>query len=114
MPNGNRHYRVTLGDVFEAHDSAIKLGGGRAGVQSLDLIESAIARPYAGYYRPIYKKAAALIQSIATNHGFTDANKRTAFIIFYLFIEKSGYAFRKTSTRQDEDDIEHLMTRCCQ
>ena len=40
---------VTLADVIEAHERALRFGG-RAGVLSLDLVESAIARPYTGYY----------------------------------------------------------------
>jgi death-on-curing protein len=55
------------------------------------MVESAIARPYNGYYQPIARKAAALLQSIATNHGFADGNKRTAIILIHLLLSKSGY-----------------------
>ena len=54
-------------------------------------MESAIARPYCGYYPRIAQKAAALVQSVATNHGFSDGNKRTALILLNLFLFKSGY-----------------------
>ena len=50
-----------------------------------------MARPYNGYYRAIEKKAAALVQSIAGNHGFVDGNKRTAVILTHLLLSKSGY-----------------------
>jgi death-on-curing protein len=50
-----------------------------------------MARPYNGYYRAIEKKAAALVQSIAGNHGFADGNKRTAVILTHLLLSKSGY-----------------------
>ena len=43
--------------MLEAHDMALTLGG-RPGILSMDLVRSAIGRPYTGYYRPIYKKAA--------------------------------------------------------
>jgi death-on-curing protein len=55
------------------------------------LVESAIARPYSGYYRGIARKAAALVESVATNHGFADGNKRTAVILTHLLLRKSGY-----------------------
>jgi death on curing protein len=55
------------------------------------MVESAIARPYNGHYHPIAGKAAALLQSIATNHGFADGNKRTAIILIHLLLSKSGY-----------------------
>jgi death-on-curing protein len=55
------------------------------------MIESAIARPYCGYYRSLAKKLAALIESVACNHGFIDGNKRTAAILALVLIEQSGY-----------------------
>ena len=56
----------------------------------VSLIESAITRPYTGYYRPIAQKAAALLQSLATNHGFVDGNKRTAVFAMNLLLGESG------------------------
>lgn len=61
------------------------------------MVESAISRPYTGYYHSIAKKAAALVQSVATNHGFADGNKRTAVILTHLLLRKSGYMLRKTA-----------------
>jgi death-on-curing protein len=75
---------------LEAHDQALRFGG-LDGVRSLALIESAIARPYSGYYRTISKKAAALTQSLAKNHGFIDGNKRTTLIVVVMFITRSNY-----------------------
>lgn len=37
------------------------------------------------------RKAAALVQSVSTNHGFTDANKRTTIILAHLLVSRSGY-----------------------
>jgi death on curing protein len=85
-----RHYRVTLPDVFAAHDEALTYGG-RAGILSSSVIESAIGRPYSGYHRPISRKAAAVLQSLVQNHGFVDGNKRTALLVTLLLIERSGY-----------------------
>jgi len=61
-----------------------------AGVRDLGAIEAAIGRPYSGYYRTISGKAAALVHSLALNHGFVDANKRTAALSCLLLLEKSG------------------------
>ena len=109
MPRNRRHYRIALGDAIGAHERTINEFGGRPGIQDIGRVEAAIGRPYNGYYRAIYRKAAALIQSVAINHGFIDGNKRTALILFYLLIEKSGYIIQHTSTLEDEDDIEHLI-----
>lgn len=84
------HYRVTLADVLAAHDEALRYGG-RAGIVSLDAIQSAIGRPYSGYHRAIHLKAAALLHAVTQNHGFVDGNKRSALIVTLLMIERSGY-----------------------
>lgn len=73
-----------------AHDEALTFGG-REGVTSLHLIESAIARPYSGYHRPLASKAAALLHSMVNNHGFVDGNKRTAWLVVELLIHRSGH-----------------------
>jgi death-on-curing protein len=75
----------------------------------MDLIESAIARPYSGYYRSIAEKAAALTQSVASNHGFNDGNKRTTLILLNLLIRQSGYGFRMRDPKRLNDDLEWLI-----
>jgi death-on-curing protein len=102
-----RNYRVTLRDVVEAHAQALAFGG-LDGVRSWNLIESAIERPYTGYYRSLARKAAALTQSLAQNHGFIDGNKRTALLAVMLLISRSGYRLQAI---QDEinNEIEALI-----
>ena len=90
MPRSRRHYRITLGDILSAHEVALSYGG-MPGIHSLALIQSAIARPYSGYYRRMAQKSAALVQSVATNHGFLDGNKRTTLILVKTLLDKSGY-----------------------
>ena len=91
MPNSRQHhYRLTLDDALDAHERALRYGG-RPGVINRCLIESAIVRPYSGYYRAIRFKAAALVESMAGNHGFVDGNKRTTLILLNLLLERSGY-----------------------
>lgn len=73
-----------------AHDEALTYGG-RDGVVSFHLIESALARAYSGYHRPIANKAAAVLHSVVGNHGFVDGNKRTAWLLVEVLINRSGY-----------------------
>ena len=73
-----------------------------------NLLESAIARPFTGYYRPIQRKAAALVESLARNHGFADGNKRTAFLILDLFLYRSGYRLRPHKGAAHRE-LEHLI-----
>ena len=109
MPNARRHhYRLTLEDALDAHELALAFGG-RPGVVNLNSIESAIARPYSGYYLGIRRKAAALVESMVGNHGFADGNKRTALILLNLLLERSGYrltpAAKHGSVRKEAEDM---------
>lgn len=69
----------TTEEVIAIHDILIDLFGGSHGLRDRGLLESAVMRPRAGYYRNIIEEAAALIESLALNHPFVDGNKRTAF-----------------------------------
>ncbi|MEC7763279.1 MAG: type II toxin-antitoxin system death-on-curing family toxin [Pseudomonadota bacterium] len=84
--------------------------GGRNGVLSLDAIEAAISRPYTGYYRPIARKAAALLESVTSNHGFTDGNKRTAWILVELLLERSGYTLDIPDDEPIDDFVVAVVT----
>lgn len=83
--------------------------GGLRGIRDFGAIEAAIARPYCGYYRSIANKAAALVQSLASNHGFIDGNKRTALLMMNLLIWRSGYYLRGDSEEQVNADVEAMI-----
>jgi death-on-curing protein len=100
LPSGRRHYRITLADALSAHERAL-LSGGRPGIHDLDALLSAIGRPYTGYYRSIASKAAALLQSVATNHAFNDGNKRTSIILMDLLLDRSGYRLEPIDMAED-------------
>jgi death on curing protein len=113
LPTNRRHYRIKLGDALSAHESALQFGG-LGGIHNLSLIESAIARPYCGYYRAISQKAAALVQSLASNHGFIDGNKRTTLILLNLLLLKSRYGLRARSEAQLNRDVEDMILNVVQ
>ncbi len=108
MPTVRRQYRLTLNDILNLHEAAL-LDGGLAGVRDQGAIEAAIARPYAGYYRSIAGKAAALVHSLALNHGFVDANKRTALFACNLLLMKSGYRLRDDAMPEVNDAMEEMI-----
>ena len=75
------------------HDRSLTLYGGMAGVNSENLIESALARPrnlfaYVGGDLP--RLAAAYAFGLAKNHGYRDGNKRTAFTAAAVFLDMNG------------------------
>ncbi len=82
--------------VDAIHDDQIKKHGGLSGINSDGLIESALARPrnrwaYGGNTTDLATLAAAYGFGIAKNHGYRDANKRTAFMSMYVFLGLNGY-----------------------
>lgn len=64
-------------------------------VRDLGLVESALARPQTSLfgddtYADLHTKAAALLQSLATNHPLVDGNKRMAFACTSVFLTLNG------------------------
>ena len=70
----------------------------------------ALGRPYHGYHRPLQRKTAALLHGIATSHGFVDANKRTAWLLTELLIERSGYELHLREEDAIDDLVVNLVT----
>ena len=68
--------------------------GGRPGVRDENALESALARPRNKWaYDPavdIAALAAAYGYGLATNHPYTDGNKRIAFLAMYVFLGVNG------------------------
>lgn len=101
MPKSRRHYRLTEADAASAHDRALSVGGGRDGIRDYSLVLSALGRPYTGYYRRIWDKAAAFTESMARNHGYVDGNKRTTVLLMLLLIDQSGYDLLPSQRGED-------------
>lgn len=79
--------------MFAIHDRQIAEHGGLDGIRSRDAIESALARPanLANYGEPDWADlAATYAYGLAMNHGFSDANKRTAWVTARLFLALNG------------------------
>jgi death on curing protein len=65
---------LTLAEVVAIHGDQIERYGGFAGVRDFGLLEAALFRPQTGYYADLIEEAAALWESLAQNHPFTDGN----------------------------------------
>lgn len=80
--------------VFEIHLEHLASFGGAAGIRDQNAIESALARPrhLFTYEKPdLFDLAAAYTAGLCQNHGFVDGNKRTAFLVGYIFLVRNGY-----------------------
>lgn len=87
---------LSVAQVLAIHGRAVKRFGGSRGVRDLGLVESAVARPQAGFggkylYKNIYDMVAALLQSLLKNHPFVDGNKRTALTSAGIFLKINGW-----------------------
>ena len=101
---------MTISEALAAHEEVLRRFGGRQGVLNRGSLESAIARPYSGYHRPIARKAAALVEAIACNHAFVDGNKRTAIMMLGILLWKSGYALQfKMSEKRANKAMEDMV-----
>lgn len=81
----------TLEECLTLHEELLRRFGGQGGLRDPGMLESALARPRSGYYATLSAQAAALLQSLAMNHAFTDGNKRVAFALTAIFLRMNGY-----------------------
>ena len=95
---------ISRDEVLAIHDILLSRFGGRQGVRDEGLLDSAINRPFQTIdgkelYPSAIDKAAAVFESIVTNHPFIDGNKRTAYVLMRLVLRESNL-----SLVSDEDD----------
>ncbi len=85
---------ITKQGLLILHDRSIALHGGAPGLRDEGLLESALARPANRFHyegvEDICELAATHLIAVASNHPFTDGNKRAAFLAAGLFLRKNG------------------------
>jgi death on curing protein len=88
-------------EAVDLHFALMKLWGEtRFGVDSRDLIESALARPrHAAVYEnaDIVRQAATLVFGLIKNHPWTGGNKRTASFLMEEFLFRNEVDLTATS-----------------
>ncbi|MDC3416658.1 type II toxin-antitoxin system death-on-curing family toxin [Aquibacillus salsiterrae] len=101
---------LTTNQVIAINTVQIRLysPGEPLGVKDPNLLDSAINRPKQSVfgsdaYPTIQEKAAALFESIAKNHAFHNANKRTALASLIVFLKINH--FRWTMGIEEEQDF---------
>ncbi|WP_325062695.1 type II toxin-antitoxin system death-on-curing family toxin [Massilibacterium senegalense] len=85
------------------------------GVKDHHLLASALTRPKQTImgkdaYPSIFLKGAALMQSLAQNHCFYNANKRTALLCTALFFRYNGYRLQFENSEEEEDFVVGIVT----
>lgn len=88
------------------------------GVSDSGLLDSALYRPKQTLvgddaYHTIYEKAAALTESLAKNHAFHNANKRTALASLIIFLKLNGHEWTMGIVEEQDfivDIVNHVYT----
>ncbi len=88
-------------EAVDLHFALMKFWGEtRFGVDSRDLIESALARPkHAAIYEnaDIVRQSASLVFGLIKNHPWTGGNKRTASFLMEEFLFRNGFELTANS-----------------
>jgi death-on-curing protein len=87
---------LTVAEVYRMQHRLIELFGGLHGIRDKGAVEAAVFRPQTGYYNSLEEEAAALMESLANNHGFLDGNKRIAFAAADVFLRRNGFCIDVT------------------
>jgi death-on-curing protein len=92
---------ITLYDVERIHEILINKFGGKRGLRDKGLLESSIKRPFQTFdqkelYPEPVDKAAAILESIISNHPFVDGNKRTAYVLARLLLRENNRDIKAT------------------
>lgn len=95
---------ITKEMALAFHDRQLAEHGGQPGLRDEGLLESALARPHQlfTYGDPppdIIAIAASYAHGLAKNHPFLDGNKRTAHVVYRVFLRLNG--IEVTATKED-------------
>jgi death-on-curing protein len=98
---------ISVENAIKIQSLLVDKFGGTTGIRDKGLLESALARPFQTFdkndlYNSPIEKAAALIESIITNHPFIDGNKRFGYIAMRLVLLEAGLDIRATEEEKYE------------
>ena len=98
---------LTLDEIIAIHADLIERYGGSAGIRDLNLLQSAIAMPAAGFgdthlHADLFEMAAAYLFHIVQNHPFTDGKKRTGAMVAFTFLKMNGFILTAEDRKLEE------------
>jgi len=106
---------LSFEDVVLINYEVIQQSGGVFGIHDQKMLASSVERIQATFdgkelYPDIWEKAAALLHSLAKNHGFRDGNKRTAVLATHVFLKQN----LESENELSGDDWEDLVLKVAQ
>ncbi|MBK9105115.1 MAG: type II toxin-antitoxin system death-on-curing family toxin [Saprospiraceae bacterium] len=92
---------ISFEEATQIHELLIQKFGGSTGLRDPEALKSALTRPYQTFegqdlYLTPETKAAAVLESIISNHPFLDGNKRLGFVLMKLILLEAGLSIRAT------------------
>lgn len=90
---------VSADVVYAVHEIQLARHGGLDGIRDKNAVESALARPqqlnvYGNPEPDVADLAAAYAHGLTTHHGFSDGNKRTAWVVARVFLADNGIVLK--------------------
>ncbi len=87
---------ISTDEVITIHTLLIETFGGSKGIRDISALQSAISRPFQTFqekelYPSPEDKAAAILESIISNHPFVDGNKRIGYVLMRLVLIENGF-----------------------
>jgi death on curing protein len=107
-------WRPDLGDYLAAAAEILGVSEERlARLPRLELAESALAAPFAGFgeedaYPTLELKAAVLLERLVRNHPLPDGNKRTALAMTIDFLDQNGRAWGEPDVATDAGTVQRV------
>ena len=98
---------IRLEFVINIQEILIEKFGGIHGIRDKKALESAISRPFMTFdqqdlYPSPIEKAAALLESVISNHPFIDGNKRIGYVLMRYFLMENNLDVKATQTEKYE------------
>ncbi len=98
---------ISIDEVINIHNLLIESFGGSRGIRDKNALQSAISRPYQTFqglelYPTPEDKAAAILESIISNHPFVDGNKRIGYVLMRLVLIENGMDIRTSEKEKFE------------
>ncbi len=86
---------IRIEEAIEIHHLIIRSFGGSESLRDQQVLDSALKRPFQTFngqelYPNPEEKAAAILESIVSNHPFIDGNKRVGYILMRMMLLESG------------------------
>ncbi|NGX33075.1 MAG: Toxin Doc [Candidatus Anoxychlamydiales bacterium] len=105
---------LSFEQILKIHKNQIINYGGILSIRDKNLLKSAIAQPRITFkgkflHENIFQMAAAYLFHIVNNHPFIDGNKRTGFVVAYIFLK-----INKIEINISNESVEKMVLKIAQ